>query len=306
MKTLDIIVPVFNEESVLPLFFDKLFKVLKILENQCFIKLLFIDNCSSDKTKEIIESKCVSDKRFNYIRLSRNFGYQASIECGLRNSEGDLTAIIDADGEDPPELLIRFFEEHEKGFEIVYGERIDRYEHIIMKKLRKLYYRFVKLFADENFILDMAEFSLFSAEVRKSILAENNSFPFFRSAIGRVGFSIQNVPYKRCKRLAGVSHYNFWRMSVFGLGGFLTSSTFLLRLPAFFSPLYCTLFLMLLFWNVKNCENLKMLFYFFIITSIFFISFMGSILCLYIARIYKNSLNRKNYIIDTRKSFLNK
>lgn len=305
MKTIDIICPIFNEEKVLPIIFERLVEIVEKIQNQYKTRLLFIDNCSEDKSQEFVRSKCLQYKNVNLICLTRNFGYQASIECGLKLSHSDLTAIIDADGEDPPDMLLKFLHEYENGHDIVYGERIDRDENIVLKSLRKIYYRLLRLLADDNIILDMAEFSLITAEVRKAITTENNSFPFFRSSISRVGFSIKNVPYKRCKRLAGKTHYNFWRMSIFAFAGFLTSSTILLRLPAYFTPFYCIWFALLSwFYLSSKCLTINA-FLFFISTSIFITYFMGVALCLYTARTYKNGLQRKNFIVNEKKSFIN-
>lgn len=305
MKSIDIICPIFNEEQVLPLIFGKLLEIVSKTSNHYKARLLFIDNCSIDKSQEFIRSKCLQYKNVSLICLSRNFGYQASIECGLKSSNSDLTAIIDADGEDPPDMLLKFLQEYENGHDIVYGERMDREENILLKNLRKIYYRLLKLFADDNIILDMAEFSLFTAEVRKAIINENNTFPFFRSSIARVGFSIKNVPYKRCKRLAGKTHYNFWKMSIFAFAGFLTSSTFLLRLPAYLAPFFTIWFgLLSVFYFFSNSLTTSAFLYF-ISTSIFITNILGVAVCLYTARIYKNGLQRKNFIVNEKRSFIN-
>ncbi len=121
--------------------------------------------------------------------------------------------MIDVDCEDPPELIPRFVAEHEQGYDIVYGERVDRPEPTYLKWLRKSYYRLVRAVADDNFVLNMAEFSLITAEVRNAVIDEINSFPFIRASIGRIGFRRKNVPYTRERRSAGETHYNLIGMT---------------------------------------------------------------------------------------------
>jgi dolichol-phosphate mannosyltransferase len=295
MKSIDIICPVFNEEQAIPIFFDKLFSVTKAIKQHYKAKVIFIDNNSNDSTVDYLKQKCELFPWIHLICLSKNFGYQASLECGLKHSNSSLTAIIDTDGEDPPEMILEFLREHEKGYEIIYGERVDREENFLLKKLRKYYYRIVQVLADDNFILDMAEFCLITSNVRSVLIEENNSYPFFRSAIARAGFNVKNVPYKRGRRIAGASHYNLWRIWIFAFGGFMTSSTFLLRLPAYLTPLYLFLFLYSFMETKSYIEK-------FFCISLSLLYFMGVVCCLYLARIYKNSLHRSNFIVDKNKS----
>src|SRR5258708_31034150 len=157
--------------------------------------------------------------------MSRNVGYHASLECGLRNAVGDLLVFIDVDCEDPPEMILEFVEKYEQGYDIVYGERVDRSESKVMKKARKFFYRLLRAVADEEILLDMAEFSLFTKEVRDAILDENTSFPFLRASIARVGFRRPAIPFKRQSRCAGRTRYDLMRMSVFAVAAMLSAST---------------------------------------------------------------------------------
>src|SRR6266851_4248621 len=169
-KQLSILCPVHNEEHVIPLFYGRIRPVLEKLSECYMVHLLFLDNASTNRSSHEIEKIRESWPATYLITMSRNVGYHASLECGLRNAAGDLLVFIDVDCEDPPEMILQFVEKHEQGYDIVYGERVDREEAEIIKAVRKIFYRFLHSVADEDIILDMAEFSLFTREVRNAIV----------------------------------------------------------------------------------------------------------------------------------------
>ncbi|MEJ0058490.1 MAG: glycosyltransferase [Terricaulis sp.] len=136
-----------------------------------------MDNASTDATPAQIALIRERYPSTYVMRLSRNVGYQRSLYLGLQSALGDLFVFIDVDCEDPPELILRFIAEHEGGFDIVYGERVDREEGYVIKLIRKGFYRLLQAVSDDDILLDMAEFSLFTAEVRDAIVQENTSFP---------------------------------------------------------------------------------------------------------------------------------
>lgn len=300
---LTVLCPVFNEEQTVPLFYERIKPVIESLKGRYDVDLVFLDNGSKDRTQATVLAICAKDPRVYTIVLSRNFGYQCSVECGLRTCRGDLFLVIDVDCEDPPEMIVDFLKYHEEGVEIVYGERLDREEGKLMIWGRKLFYRFTKAMSDEHFILDMAEFCLITSEVRDAILADNNSFPFIRASIGRIGFNVKNIPYKRQKRIAGKTHYNFFRMGIFAIAGVLSSSTLALRVPAYVFPFWLPLLVAVCTLGVvfdlnKWCVPIALMLGF---------SYCGYTLAsvsIYLARTYKNSLGRPNFVINKKKSRL--
>jgi dolichol-phosphate mannosyltransferase len=234
--------------------------------------------------------------------MSRNAGYHASLECGLQNATGDLFVFIDVDCEDPPEMILEFVEKHEQGFDIVYGERVDRHESRAMKGTRKFFYRLLHALADEEILLDMAEFSLFTKEVRDAILDENTSFPFLRASIARVGFRRAAIPFKRQKRIAGSTHYNLMKMSIFAIAGILSASTLFLRLPIYLLPFWL-LTLLLLGIGYASTHAVWLV----VAACLVFASYVGAtaaFTALYVARTYKNGLHRPNAFIDRSRSIL--
>src|SRR4051812_17073013 len=225
LPRMTIVCPVYNEEQVVPLFFERIRPVIAQLSARYRVELLFLNNASRDGTYAEI-NKLRAQYPFVYvITLSANVGYQRSLECGLRNAQGDIITFIDVDCEDPPEMLIDFVNHYEKGFDIVYGARVDREEARPVKMMRKWFYHIVRLLADEDIILYMAEFSLFTAEVRDAIVNDANSFPFIRASISRLGFNRIGLPYKRQRRIAGKTNYNLLGITIFANAGLLSSTT---------------------------------------------------------------------------------
>jgi polyisoprenyl-phosphate glycosyltransferase len=297
---LAIVCPVYNEEAVVPLFVDRILPILEALAVRFVLRLVFLNNASTDRTEEKIEDVRNRWPETFVISMSRNVGYQASLEFGLRNIDADLFVIIDVDCEDPPEMIPQFVEKHELGFDIVYGERVDRPEPALIKSGRKLFYRLLQRVADEEIILDMAEFSLFTKEVRDAIIDDRSSFPFLRASIGRVGFRRTAIPFSRQKRIGGVTHYNLVGMSIFAVAGLL--STLLLRLPVYLPPFWILTLCVLGTWCVAAHSAWAGL-----AALLVFASYIGASIAftaLYVARAYKNGLLRPNAVMDRRRSRL--
>jgi polyisoprenyl-phosphate glycosyltransferase len=299
---LTIICPVYNEVHVVPLFFKRIKPVIEKLSAGYDVDLLFLNNASTDGTYQTIED-LRRDHSFVYIiSLSRNVGYQSSIECGLRNAKGNLMVFIDVDCEDPPEMILEFVEHFEQGYDVIYGERVDREELSIIKLFRKLFYHIVKMVADEDIILYMAEFCLITSEVRDAVLNDHNSFPFIRSSIARVGFNRIGIPYKRQRRIAGGTHYNFIGMTIFAVAGILASSTLPLRIPIFLFPLWLMVTAILGIMQIRSSNPWLVL-----INVLLSLAYFGGTMAftaLYVARTYKNGLGRPNYIIHRRYTHL--
>jgi dolichol-phosphate mannosyltransferase len=234
--------------------------------------------------------------------LSNNVGYQRALECGLRTAKGDLLVVIDADCEDPPEMIRDFLAEQEKGFDVVYGERVDRAEGALMKGLRRLFYRVTRALGDDEVVLDMAEFALITSAVRDAMVADANSFPFFRASIGRVGFRRVGLPYKRQSRVAGQTHYNLFRMTTFAVAGILSSTTLFLRLPIYLLPFWILAVAGLGASYLSSGSRASAVMLLVLICGYF--GATAAFIAVYIARIYKNSLGRPNYVIDRKLSSL--
>lgn len=295
---LTIICPVYNEEKVVPLFFERISPVIDALSGRFNVNLLFLNNASTDGTYDVIQALREKHSFVYVISLSSNVGYQRSLECGLRNAKGDVIAFIDVDCEDPPEMLLEFVKYYEQGYDLVYGERVDREEIRPIKLLRKLFYHIVHRVADEDFILYMAEFSLFTSEVRDALIQDNNSFPFIRSSIARVGFNRIGIPYKRHRRIAGETHYNLLGMTIFAVAGILSSSTLPLRVPVYFFPVWLLLIALLGVAQIETGNVWYLLSNILLVCA--YLGWTAAFTALYVARTYKNGLGRPNYVMYRR------
>lgn len=295
-KLVSIISAVHNEQETVPLFYERVISVISGLDYE--FEIIFMNNRSSDSTLEVVNKLIEKDERIKVLTLSRNFGYQSSVQAGMSHAKGDCIITIDVDCEDPPELIPEFLENWEKGFDIVYGIRKSRPEPKILISARNLFYRILKFTADSDIMLNMAEFGLISSHVRDVIVNNTNTFPFLRTEIAYAGFNIFGVPYDREKRVAGKTHYNFWRMLIFAIGGILTSSTFLLRLAAFLLPVIILLNVVVFALSEQTGITISSLLAFNLLYIIILLTVQG----IYIARIYKNGLGRPIYIVDWKLS----
>ena len=299
-KKISIICPFYNELDAIPLFFNRLIEVVSSIKDIHF-EIIFVNNSSTDgsleKLKELILKKQNNEQiTFKIISFSRNFGYQKSLLAGYSHSTGDASIVIDTDLEDPPELILEFIAQWNKGYEVIYGKRVDRQENWLIKKMRDNFYRILSLTADFKINDQMAEFCLISRRVRENILKINPTFTFFRSEIAFLGLKTFGIDYKREKRVAGQTKYNILTMFEFAITGFLTSSTFFLRLFGYSLPFIVGLnLLIIVFFKITN---------FLIILDAIYIIFNLSILSLYVARLYQISTKRPPYIIDYENSIL--
>jgi glycosyltransferase involved in cell wall biosynthesis len=298
-----VICPVYNEQASVPVFYARMAEVSRQLASRCQTRVLFMDNCSDDGTWDAIAGIRARDESVDVIRLTKNFGYQASVECGLTQAQADLFVVIDVDCEDPPEMIPQFLDHIERGCDIVYGERTNRMENAAMVVVRKAFYRLTKAIADEPFVNDMAEFCMMTAAVRDAIIQECNSYPFIRSSVGRVGFQRVGLPYKRQERVAGRTHYNFVNMVVFGVAGILTASTFPLRLAAYLFPFWLLALMAFGIGAAMSSDSATAWFVVLVVTGMAFPGFVLVCISMYVARIYKNGLQRPNYVIDRKRSF---
>jgi dolichol-phosphate mannosyltransferase len=301
---ISIVCPVYNEEQTIPLFYERLRKAVASLSNRYDFELMFTNNRSTDGTLSVIRALREKDPSVQVLTLSRNFGYQASVLAGISYSAGDATVVIDVDCEDPPELIPQFIAKWEEGYDIVYGLRVGRPESRVLVWMRRLFYRLLRLMADTDIVLDMAEFVLVSSHVRDTMVHNRNTFPFLRAEISYSGFQRCGIPYDRQKRITGGSHYNLWGMILFGAGGILSVSTFPMRIAVYAWPLVVLVNFLLLALDLTGTSfsTFKLLVTLDLVYGITLLTIHG----LYLARIYKNNMARPVFIIDWKQSSANR
>jgi polyisoprenyl-phosphate glycosyltransferase len=301
-KLLSIICPVYNEQDNIIMFYERIQKVIEPLNGQYEFEIIFTNNRSTDDSYKIVCNLHKQDKQVNLLTFSRNFGYQASILAGLTHASGDASVVIDVDCEDPPELIWQFIEKWEEGYDVVYGIRKKRQESRVIQSMRNFFYWILHKFGDYEVVMNMAEFSLITRDVRQEILNNKSTFPFLRTEIGYTGFNRIGVDYIRQSRQHGKTHYNFLGMSAFAIGGILSSSTFFLRLSALIGMFLLPMNLVLLFLDLT--EKYSKAFEILVTLDLIYLVFFMAVLSIYNARIYKDGVQRPVFIVDWKYSFL--
>lgn len=298
-----VICPVYNEADNLNYYLGRLKAVFDALDSTRYqYRLLFTNNRSSDDTLLRIAGLEAEHDWVDHVTLSRNFGYQLSVLCGLIVADADLFMICDVDCEDPPELLSQFLEHIERGRDIAYGIRTNRPDSFLMKVMRRSFYAILRWLGDFTIVPYMAEFSMFRRVVRDAIVAQSSNFPFIRAEIGYVGFDIVGVPYRRELRKYGKSHYGYIRNFKFALSGLLASTTFPLRAALYLLPvvILSSLAMLLLYgFGVMSVEALTIGL---LGVNLTYVTSAVAFLSAYVARIYHNVLGRQRFIIDYTRS----
>lgn len=223
-----IVVPVYNEEDVLPSFYDRLRLVLDSLDDP--IEVIFVNDGSADRSLALLKGFHASDKRVRIVSLSRNFGHQAAITAGLAHARGDSVAVLDADLQDPPELLPRFFKMLGEGWDVIYGIRKDRKEGAPKRLAYFVFYRLLRKMADIHTPLDSGDFCAMSRRVVDHLNGLPEADRFVRGLRAWLGFRQTGVPYERDARFSGKPKYTFVKLLKLSLDGLVSFSYVPLRL----------------------------------------------------------------------------
>jgi dolichol-phosphate mannosyltransferase len=227
---LSIVVPCYNEEAVLPELHRRLVAVLEQIEELSF-ELIYTDDGSNDRTPEMLRQLQASDARVRVVTLSRNFGHQLAVTAGLEHAAGEALVIIDADLQDPPEVIPEMIERWHDGYQVVYGLRATRGGESIFKRwTAKAFYRLINLVSDIEIPLDVGDFRLLDRTVADVLLAMPERDRFLRGMVSWIGFKQVAVIYDRAPRRAGESKYPLMKMLRFAVDSVLSFSFVPLRL----------------------------------------------------------------------------
>ncbi len=227
---LSIIVPCYNEEAVLRSSHEHLVEALERL-NDLKIEIIYVDDGSDDNTTDILNDLHKNDDRVRLLRLSRNFGHQIAVTAGLKNASGDVLVIIDADLQDPPDVIAQMLERWRDGYDVVYGVRSERPGESGFKLwTAKLFYRLINRVSETPIPHDTGDFRLMDKKVVRVLLSMPERDRFLRGMASWVGFRQIGLPYKRAPRLAGKSKYPLIKMIRFATDGIISFSFVPLRL----------------------------------------------------------------------------
>lgn len=218
-----VVVPVYNEEPVIPETYRRLRSVMDPLG--CPYEIIFVNDGSKDGTRQILSAICDNDRSAKLITFSRNFGHQAAITAGMDHSSGKTVVVIDADLQDPPELIPQMLDKWREGFDVVYGIRARREGETFFKKATSsLFYRLLKRITDVDMPLDAGDFRLIDRKVCDSLKKINERNRYVRGLISWLGFRQTGIEYVREKRFAGSTKYPLKKMLKFACDGIASFS----------------------------------------------------------------------------------
>ncbi|GAB2670824.1 glycosyltransferase family 2 protein [Arenimonas aestuarii] len=231
-QTLTIVIAAFNEEASLPEMHRRLAAVLDGLDAQATV--LYVDDGSRDGTWQVLQSLATEDPRVQLLRLARNFGKELALTAGLDHVETEAALVIDADGQDPPELIPQFVAKWREGFDVVYGTRIRRDGESWLKRFTAAaFYRVMTRLSHTSIPPDTGDFRLMSRPVLDALGQVRERQRFMKGLFTWVGFRQVALPYDRAPRLAGGSKFNYWRLWNLALEGITSFSTVPLRLATY-------------------------------------------------------------------------
>lgn len=306
--TLTVVIPCYNEEAVLDALVERLSSAAAAWP--CRWEVLLVDDGSTDGTWEKIQQIHQQDPRWKGIRLSRNFGHQLAVWTGFQHASGELVAILDADLQDPPELLGSFLQEWEQGYDVVYAVRAKRQEGFLKRLAYKSFYRILAFLAEVPIPLDSGDFCLMDRRVVQAMLQTREQEPFVRGLRAWVGFRQKGVPYERPPRAGGQPKYTLSKLVRLAFSGIFSFSTRPLRVATWFGlvvSLFSFLFGILTFVQRIFASELAKLGlepvpgFATIVCAIFFLGGV-QLICLgilgeYIGRIYENVKGRPHTIL---------
>lgn len=221
---LSIIVPCFNEEAVLPETHGRLTNVLDSLEGTAY-EIIYIDDGSGDRTAEMLRELQAEDGRVRVLLLSRNFGHQIAVTAGLAEAVGEAVVVIDADLQDPPEIIPEMVARWRDGYDVVYGLRTDRSGETHFKLwTAKVFYQLLNRVSHVQIPPDVGDFRLMNRRVVDALLAMPERDRFLRGMVSWIGYRQVAVLYERAPRFAGKSKYPLLKMLRFALDGILSFS----------------------------------------------------------------------------------
>ncbi len=310
MKTVTVVIPTYNEEENIPVVYQRVKEVFeKELESYQY-EIQFIDNCSTDKSRELIADLAHSDSHVKAIFNVKNFGFTRSTFYGLTQAEGDCAVLLFADMQDPPEVIVDFVREWENGYKIVTGIKNKSKESPLMYLFRRIYYWLIKLIAEVDHIEQFDGFGLYDASFIKVLRELDDPLPYLRGIVAELGGNRKEVHYTQEKRKKGKSSFNFLKLYDLAMLGITSYSKVIMRLAtllgffvAFVSIVIAIITLVhkLTHWDSfpVGTAAISIGVFFFGAVQLFFVGFLGE----YIVNINTRVMKRPLVVEEKRINF---
>ena len=304
MKKITIIVPSYNEEEALPYLYERLNTIMNNL-NQYEFEVLFVNDGSKDKTLELIKKMREKDNRISYVNFSRNFGKETAMIAGLDYATGDAVIFIDADLQDPPEIIPELIKYWEEGYDDVYARRKSRKGETFLKKFTsKMYYKILQSLTRVEIQKDTGDFRLLDKRCVNALKKMRETQRCSKSMFSWIGYKKKEVMYDRDPRVAGTTKWNYKKLIDLAIDGITAFTTSPLRVSTYLSIGTFLSFAIYLIYIIAKCittntgvEGYQIL----ILLNLFF---FGAIILLigiigeYLGRIFNETKNRPLYFVD--------
>ncbi|MHB8961583.1 MAG: glycosyltransferase family 2 protein [Saccharofermentanales bacterium] len=299
-----VVVPLYNEEEVLPETYRRLKLVMDSIGEP--YEVVMVNDGSRDRTAAMAKEICGQDSSFKLINFSRNFGHQTAITAGMDNTSGDAIVVIDADLQDPPEIILAMIDKWKQGFEVVYGKRVSRQGETFFKKMTaRMFYRLLNKLTDVRIPTDVGDFRLIDKKVKDALMTVPEHNRYVRGLISWLGFKQTAVEFVREARFAGETKYPLRKMIKLAVDGITSFSYKPLKFSvgigifiSVFSLLFALAVIILRINNIVQMEpgwaSLMVVFLFFSGVILVMLGIIGE----YIARIFEEVKGRPLYIIS--------
>lgn len=310
MKTVSIMVPTYNEEENVGLLYDAIIDEFKTNVKNYDYEIVFIDNCSKDKTREKLIELCKKDKKVKAIFNARNFGQLKSPYYGLLQTTGDCTIMMVADFQDPIEMIHKFIKDWEDGYKIVIGIKNKSKESKLFYFLRTCYYKLIKKISSTEQIEHFTGFGLYDKDFINVLRDLNDPMPYLRGIISEIGYDRKEINYEQPRRLHGKSKNNFFSLYDIGMLGITSYSKTAIRLATLLGFIIAGisflvglvyLVLKLLFWNIFLAGTIPIAIgvFFMGAVQLLFLGIIGE----YILNINIRAMNRPLVVEERRINF---
>lgn len=304
MEKISIIVPCYNEEEAMPIFYEEIAKVAKEMKKVEF-EFIFVNDGSRDRTLDMARSLHEYDKRVRYVSFSRNFGKEAAMLAGLEAARGDYVAIMDVDLQDPPALISEMYNTiKNEDYDCVATRRVTRKgEPIIRSFFARCYYKLINKISKTEIVDGARDFRLMTRQMVDSILELKEYNRFSKGIFSWVGYKTKWLEYENIERVAGTTKWNFWKLFLYSLESIVAFSTVPLSIAAVMGLLFCLIaFILIIFIIIKTLTvgdpvagwpSLVCIIFLVSGIQLFCLGIIGQ----YLAKTYLETKNRPVYIV---------